>query len=139
MRAERSVTRIDRGANQSEFVLCPWVRGFSDGCAAGRTRRSALPSSCNRPHSTGCFWLDAQRTKGRPVQVCSLPIGSGVFGWMPSGADTEVRPRDGQPTTPVPMRSRNAGPKTPPVDPTQDVVRMKPVTVSRGGEASPGL
>ena len=68
MRAERSVTRIDRGANQSEFVLCPRVRGFSDGCAAGRTRRSALPPSCNRPHSNGCVRLDAQRT-GAGIRV----------------------------------------------------------------------
>jgi hypothetical protein len=28
MGAERSVTRIDRGANQSELVLCPLERGF---------------------------------------------------------------------------------------------------------------
>ena len=38
MRAGRSVTQIDRGADQSGFVLCPLVRGSSDECPAGGHR-----------------------------------------------------------------------------------------------------
>jgi len=112
MRAERSVTRIDRGANQSEFVLCPRVRGFSDGCAAGRTRRSALPPSCIGAQTDGLFGWTPSGTEGwadpglfsahgdgglrmdgqrgghggpRSRHPVTGPIRTVVFGWMPSG------------------------------------------------------
>ncbi len=76
------------GRLRPQRVLCPLVRGSSVGCPMERTQRSAPPRRW--------FWaLSARCSYGRglefPALICSLPNGAGVFGWMPSGADAEVR------------------------------------------------
>ena len=78
------------GVDRSRFFLCPLERGFSDVCPVERTQRSAPPPP-------GCWALaggvlGCGHIGGLLIQVFSLPSGTGLFGCLSSGADTEVRP-----------------------------------------------
>ena len=68
---------------------CPVEWGSADGCPAERTRRSAPPPPCIRAQSKGVLgWAYIGLL---PMRVVGLPGGAGIFGWMSSAADTEVR------------------------------------------------
>jgi hypothetical protein len=69
---------------------CSGLSLMCSGCASERTPRWArLRSWC---WGQWCFWDGGPVGGGLQIQVFWLPIGTRVFGWMPSGADTEVRP-----------------------------------------------
>ncbi len=81
----------DGGCAGRWLVLCPSVRVFSDECPSERTQRSAPPPSCLWSRADGVLGGTPSGDGPCPIQVGSLPIGAGVLGGMPMGADTEVR------------------------------------------------
>jgi len=74
------------------LVLCPLGRWSLDECPAERTQRSAPPPSCLWSRADGVLGGTPSGDGAYPIQVGSLPVGAGVFGRMPMGPDTEVRP-----------------------------------------------
>jgi hypothetical protein len=101
-----------RGAGLIPVCSLPIGTGVFRWMPSGRTRRSALPRRCCWVHSHGCLGTKTQRSghRGPPprhpvsgprrmvcsggcpagrgaglIPVCSLPIGTGVFGRTPSG------------------------------------------------------
>ena len=82
---------VGLGLGRSMVVLCPLVRVFHDECAAERTRRSALPSSCHWARADGVLGGTPSEDGGWAGPWLFSARRCGGFRINAQRADTEVR------------------------------------------------